>query len=60
MEDPQQQKEGKRMRDSQQQTGGEMMGMGGVEGRGRQQEGHLSAFKPTLLASGDPGRGGIV
>lgn len=42
-----------RMRDSQQQTQGEMIGMGG-------QEGHLSPFKPTLLASGDPGRGGIV
>lgn len=32
----------------------------GVRGEWRGQEGHLSSFKPTLLASGDPGRGAIV
>lgn len=43
------------MRDSQHQTEGEMMGMGGGK-----EQGHLYPFKPTLLASGDPGRGAIV
>lgn len=33
--------------------------VGGARG-GRGQEGHLSSFKPTLLVSGDPGRGAIV
>lgn len=32
----------------------------GMRGDGRGQEGQLSPFKPTLLASGDPGRGAIV
>lgn len=49
------------MSDSQQQTQEEVMRMrGGEVGGWRGQEGHLSLFKPTLLASGDPGRGAIV
>lgn len=48
-------KEGKRMRVvASKQTQGEV-----VRGE-RGQGGHLSPFKPTLLASDDPGRGAIV